>query len=297
MKKKIIIILSIALCISLVATIALILHKNTSTEKPIQFFYEDILQQEAQLEIDVFSEEAYSPEQIGLVAKQGEDIITDQITYDIIEGENAYTIVYTIEEVTFTLSLQLSISEETMQPTTQVIENPNDISALVNKQNYLPEDYVPDDLVLIESTHYLRMEAAKSLNALLADIRNQNITVNVVSSYRSKEYQTTLYNNYYAQDPEGAPIYSALPRTSEHEMGLAVDLSYDYSLHEDLDETTLGIYLDEHAHKYGFILRYPEDKTHITGYMFEAWHYRYVGVELATQLKEENITLEEYYEK
>lgn len=189
-----------------------------------------------------------------------------------------------------------NISNNEINNKINVVSNPSSIQVLINKQHKLPENYAPNDLVNLEGNHYLRSEAANSFIRMKNDAKaTSGITMNLVSSYRTKEYQANLYNNYYATDPVNAPFYSALPRTSEHELGLAIDISYDYLLHEDLQNYALGRWMANNAHKYGWIMRYPYGKSHITGYIFEAWHYRYVGVDLATKLKSNNITLEEYY--
>ena len=184
---------------------------------------------------------------------------------------------------------------QTVINSANVVSNPDSIQVLLNKNYKLPDGWAPSDLTLIEGNHYLRYEAASSMVNMLIAMRNEGITVNIVSSYRSQVYQQNLYNSYMAKDPLNAPYYSAPSRSSEHELGLAVDLSYDTQLHSDLYLSSLGIWLENNAHKYGWILRYPSDKTYNTGYMFEAWHYRYVGVDLASTLKNSNLTLEEYY--
>lgn len=181
------------------------------------------------------------------------------------------------------------------QPSINIVSNPYDITVLINKYNYLPDGWSPNDLVSIGGNHYLRAEAANALNQMKQAATNSGITFNVVSSYRSQAYQTNLYNNYYAIDPVNAPFYSAYPRTSEHELGLAIDISYDYSLHSDLQNSALGQWMANHAHEYGWIMRYPYGKTNITGYVFEAWHYRYVGTQLASKLRNSGLTMEELY--
>ena len=105
----------------------------------------------------------------------------------------------------------------------------------------------------------------------------------MVSSFRTEEYQRTLFEGYLAVDPDAAS-YSAYPRTSEHELGLTADISYDAQLHDDLQQSQLG-----------WIVRYPEGKQELTGYIYEPWHYRYVGRTLAAQLHEQDLCLEEYY--
>lgn len=91
--------------------------------------------------------------------------------------------------------------------------------------------------------------------------------------------------------------YSARPNHSEHQTGLAMDLSTDGTLSEAFENTEQFKWLNENAHKYGYILRYKKDKVYMTGYTYEPWHYRYVGVEVATIIKNENLTFEEYYVK
>lgn len=181
------------------------------------------------------------------------------------------------------------------------VSNPHDITVLVNKEHSLPDGWSPSDLVSFTSlngqTHYLRQEATNKYLEMSAQAQREGILLYVVSSYRTQATQNQLYWSYYAKDPVNAPFYSAYSRTSEHELGLAIDVSYDAYLHGDMQNSKLGVWLAENAHKYGFILRYPYDKTNITQYMFEPWHYRYVGVNLATTLKNSNMTLEEYYGK
>lgn len=176
-----------------------------------------------------------------------------------------------------------------------VVSDPSSITTVVNKQNFLPEGWTPPDLVSVGGGQSLRAEAATALSNLRAAAKADGYTFNVISGYRTKQTQASLYSNYMAQDPEGAPYLSAYPRSSEHELGLAMDISPDWSLHYDLLQTGLGQWMTAHAHEYGWILRYPEGKTGVTGYVFEAWHYRYVGVDLATKIKNSGLTLEEYF--
>lgn len=181
--------------------------------------------------------------------------------------------------------------------TPNMISNPDSIIAMVNKLNALPDDYAPSDLIKVEGEYLLREEAALQYQSMREAAYNDGINLIVLSAYRTKDYQSNLFYNYLNQNGEEfAATYSAVPRRSEHEMGLAVDIGDDYYLDAELNEKDTGKWLVAHAHEYGYILRYPEDKVLITQYGFEAWHYRYVGVELATYLKENNLTLEEYYE-
>ena len=176
-----------------------------------------------------------------------------------------------------------------------VVSNPNDVTVLINKQQILPDGWAPTDLVSIGNGLLLRSVAANSWQSMMSAAASDGIRINAVSAYRTQAYQTNLYNRYYASDPNNAPFYSALPRRSEHELGLALDISNgDYQLHYDLADTDAGRWLSVHAQDFGWVLRYPANKSDVTGYIFEAWHYRYVGVSLAKELTSSGITLDEY---
>ena len=173
-----------------------------------------------------------------------------------------------------------------------------DLTLLLNPSHVLPDGWEPDDLQMINhdanTAHYLRKEAADAWEQLYAAAKQDGIAVNVVSSFRTQAYQEMLFNSYLEIDPDAAS-YSARPRSSEHELGLALDLSYDDQLHDDLQTSVLGQWMEKHAYQYGWIVRYPEGKEDITQYIYEPWHYRYVGVPLAHYLHEQNLSLEEYY--
>ncbi len=175
-----------------------------------------------------------------------------------------------------------------------IVTNPDDIDVCIDKQHLLPDGWEPSDLVNVLDNHILRKEAADAFTKLYNQAHADGVNLVLVSSYRTQAYQASLYDSYMTKDPVNAPFYSAVPRSSEHELGLAVDVSYDYNLHDDLDEHEVGKWMNENAHVYGFIMSYPENKTQITGYSFEPWHYRYVGIDLAKHLKENNLVLQEY---
>jgi len=173
---------------------------------------------------------------------------------------------------------------------------------LVNKYNYLNKNFVPDNLVTITGI-YARdkaqlVDVAYDNFVKMADAaRLENLTIKVTTGYRSYNFQSTLYNNYVKADGvKNADTYSARPGYSEHQLGYSADLTNAKNVSFDNFENTDEYkWLQENAYKYGFIMRYPKDKEYITGYMFESWHYRYVGVEIATYIYENNITYEEYY--
>jgi len=160
---------------------------------------------------------------------------------------------------------------------------------IVNKQHPLPEDYK-----LGESK-----DARNAFNEMAAEALLSDFNLHAFSTYRSFEYQTGLYDRYVERDGvEEADRYSARPGYSEHQSGLAFDIG-EVNRESDwasarFGETEAGKWLASNAHRFGFIMRYPEGKEEITGYMHESWHFRYVGPEIAEEIYKENSTLEEY---
>ena len=172
---------------------------------------------------------------------------------------------------------------------------------LVNKYNYLNADYEPKDLEEV-NTYYARngmklvKEAKEQYEAMAKAAENANLKLVISSSYRSYQYQENLYNNYVIQDGEEiANTYSAKPGFSEHQTGLAIDLSNGKTSYTDFENTKEFKWMQENAYKYGFILRFPEDKVNVTGYQYEPWHYRYLGIKIASYIHENKISYEEYY--
>ena len=178
--------------------------------------------------------------------------------------------------------------------------NLNSINILVNKHNYLTEDYVPENLENINSSYALSnmkmvSEAKNAFENLSKDASKQNLKVIAMSTYRSYEYQVDLYNRYVKTDgKEAADTYSGRPGNSEHQTGLAVDVYNVKESYTNFEKTKEYTWMQDNAYKYGFILRFPKDKENETGYEFESWHYRYVGLEAAKYIKEHNISFEEY---
>ena len=172
---------------------------------------------------------------------------------------------------------------------------------LVNKFNYLAEDYIPEDLVDMGlqyafSGKEIREEVYASFKRLVKDAKTEDLTIVANSTFRTYNYQENLYNRYKANNgKEYAESYAARAGYSEHQTGLAIDVSTLNSTMDNFQDTPEFDWLQEHAHEYGFILRYPEGKEYITGYNYESWHYRYVGTSLATEIKELGITYDEYY--
>ena len=182
-------------------------------------------------------------------------------------------------------------------------ENLNTNLILVNKYNYLTEDYIPENLEPIDIAYarsgmQLVREAKEAFETLSEDAKKEGMNIIAMSSYRSYDYQVNLYDNYVATDgKEAADTYSARAGYSEHQTGLAVDVYNKVLPYTSFEETEEFNWMQENAYKYGFILRFPKDKVNITGYQYESWHYRYVGKEAAKYIHNHDLTLEEYYVK
>lgn len=185
-------------------------------------------------------------------------------------------------------------------------QDPTDILILVNKQNRAPA--VPVTLVKPDVTPtresvaeniYMRPEAASALEALFEGAAEAGLTLYATSGYRSYSTQKAVFDRKAAERGEQAANRSvAKPGYSEHQTGLAMDIEGETTLGtgltEAFGESPEGIWVAEHCHEYGFIIRYPKDKTNITGYIYEPWHIRYVGVEAAMEITELGVTFEEY---
>ena len=194
------------------------------------------------------------------------------------------------------MNLDLEKYEDTIKA-----KNLNTEKVLVNKYYYLDEDYVPDNLENISNQYALNgmslvHVAREEFEHLAKDAKKENLNIVAMSSYRSYDYQVNLYNKYVKSDgKEAADTYSGRAGHSEHQTGLAVDVYNKKENYTNFEKTKEFEWMQKHAHEYGFILRFPKDKVNETGYMYESWHYRYVGVDAAKYIKENNISFEEYY--
>ncbi len=175
---------------------------------------------------------------------------------------------------------------------------------LVNKFYVLQSDYIPNDLEEIDDEYQvggkmLVSEAAASFNQMAKKAQQENLHIRAVSAYRSYDYQDNLYHRYVNRDGQTkADTYSARPGHSEHQTGLAVDVDNVTQTFDNFGNTEEALWMRANAYKYGFILRYTKENEFITGYQEEPWHYRYVGVQIASKMREENISsYEEYYFK
>lgn len=160
---------------------------------------------------------------------------------------------------------------------------------VVNKRYSLPATYNPGESKATRA----------SFNKMLADAKKKNISFQVISGFRSYDYQKNLYNRYVKAYGEAeASRFSAKAGHSEHQTGFTFDIGGPNQAHwlkESFDKTAEGKWLAANAHRYGFIMRYPKGKEFVTGYMYEPWHFRYVGAERATKIYKSGKTLEEYY--
>ena len=168
---------------------------------------------------------------------------------------------------------------------------------------------LPSTLTLYRKDVQLEITAASAVEAMLLCMRADGITnTYVTSGYRSYQYQVMLQNTYVREEKSRNPslsqaealaivrTYSAAPGSSEHQSGLCVDLMTTSmsDLDESFENTAAFTWLQENAAHFGFILRYPKGKEHITGYTYEPWHYRFVGRDAAIEITEAGLTLEEY---
>ena len=219
-------------------------------------------------------------------------------------------------------SLETSVNVEELYNATNIEEaevieeeNKRDIDShtsdwellLVNKNHKVPEGYTVE-LEEVENVHQVDKRIAESLKQMLSDARKEGLSPIICSSYRTNAKQQKLYNNKVREykrwgcsseeAEELASYWVAIPGTGEHETGLAVDIVSDnyQILDEKQEQTDVQRWLIDNSYKYGFTLRYPTDKKDITMINYEPWHYRYVGIDNATYMKEHDMCLEEYIE-
>ncbi len=168
---------------------------------------------------------------------------------------------------------------------------------LINKYHSVDESFIPNNLVEVQNVDYIKRigetmyidrHVLLNYQNMVEDAKKHNINLVLFSAYRSYNKQLSLWD----KTPTFDNMYLAVPGFSEHHSGLALDISTK----EDgltKNKSKAYSYLNDNAHKFGFILRYPKDKESITGYNYEPWHFRYVG-EIAEEIYKQNLTLEEY---
>lgn len=222
------------------------------------------------------------------------DIMEVKSTYDISNIKKDFNYEDVVTYVNANLDKEYYSSDNLISN-----EDASKIDVLVNKYHKLDENYEPSDLTIIDSkyasgTQKLRKEAKIKFEEMASDMAKDNLKIYAGSTYRSYTYQKGLYDRYVKKDGfAAAETYSARSGYSEHQLGLAVDIvngKWDYLSENDKEYD----YLVKNSYKYGFILRYPRGSEYITGYMFEDWHFRYLGIELATKVFNSGLTYDEY---
>lgn len=172
---------------------------------------------------------------------------------------------------------------------------------LVNKFNYLDENYAPDDIVKVSmqfayGDNEIKKEVYEKFRSMYNDAKKEGLYLIITSSYRDYNFQKELWDSYANQKgDEWADSVSARAGYSEHQTGYTLDIVTYKANMSSFEKTDEFKWLQDNAYKYGFILRYPKDKEDITGYSYESWHYRYVGKDVATKIKKLGITFDEYY--
>lgn len=171
---------------------------------------------------------------------------------------------------------------------------------LVNKQHAVSESFVPEGLRKVQATgmsQMLREDAAAALEEMFAAAKEEGVALATVSGYRSYSKQSTIYSRKKAKEgQEAADRISARPGTSEHQLGQAMDIAKKGSsqLNSAFGSTEQGKWVAANAHRFGFIIRYPEEYEDVTGYVYEPWHVRYVGKEQAAAIYESGLPMETY---
>lgn len=172
---------------------------------------------------------------------------------------------------------------------------------LVNKYFQLDKDYTPKDIIKASGVYAyannsLSEEAYMAFKKLNKAATDSGYTILINSSYRDFKSQDDIWTkrkDYYGED--FADKYAARAGHSEHQTAYAIDVADFYDVNDKFGDTEAFIWMRDNSHKYGFILRYPKGKENITGYSYEPWHYRYVGIDVASVIYNENITFDEYY--
>lgn len=178
------------------------------------------------------------------------------------------------------------------------LDEPSSLWVVVNKRRPLPASFTPSDLTNANGA-MLRNESAQAVKQLIDKAAADGVKLKVISGFRSYATQKSVYDSYVQQDGQtAADTYSARPGYSEHQTGLAADLG-NTDGRCDLDicfaDTAGGKWLADHAAEFGFVIRYEQGKTDLTGYQYEPWHIRYVGKALAAELQKSGQTMEEFF--
>ena len=264
--------------------------------------------------VNVFLDKGYKGEEINYIMSLSLTNIEKLVNKDYVNIENYYQYKnfnvdnierymayyenndYSYQDVITYVNLNLDLPVYT---NTLEANDPNNYLVLVNKYNSLPNNYKPSDLEYLKGAYGnnvpMRKVAKEALVKLQQAAKEEiNIELLPTTAFRDQAFQKTLYNNYVASDGVSkADTYSARPGFSEHQTGLAIDLKNPARSNVRLSESDYN-WLKNNAYRFGFIIRFPKDKEFITGYQEENWHIRYVGLNEAKLIYDNNLTLEEY---
>lgn len=276
------------------------------------FYGSDIVNAEEAEESDITLAEDVEVDQNSVVILEEEDELNDFIDEEYHDAELSAQ--YTLDDLLEAHGEYLNSSEKTNDDDKNLTFEEQEFSAedwklvLVNKQHPIPEDYT-FELEVIKDGMQCDKRIMEDLLTMMSEAREQGINLAIRSPYRTMDRQIYLFNRKinlymgqgmsYMDAYKKTAEYVTVPGASEHQIGLALDITSDtyYTLDENFENTAEGKWLAEHSHEYGFILRYPKGKEYITSIGYEPWHFRYVGVEAATVIWENNLTLEEFWDE
>ncbi len=247
---------------------------------------------------------------------QGFTSETDTVTEAASESQTVADVTEVSETTPASEQTEPPVPSDKTEETTELsfnedypFNNDDDFFFVVNKQIRLPDDYYIETET-VQGSYELEKTAAKYCRAMIEAAKEDGIELKILSAYRTVKYQQKLFDrnvksrmeNYgmsYEEAYADTSVNIAPPGGSEHNAGLAVDIitMNDWDTYEGFEDTKEFAWLQEHAAEYGFIMRYAKEKEDITGYIYEPWHYRYIGVKYAADVQQSGLCLEEYFEK
>lgn len=275
------------------------------------FYGSDVVKAEPAEESDITLAEEVEVDQDSIEIIDGEDELNEYIEeeYHNPEASAQYTLDDLLEEHEQYLNTSVEKTAVELEAAEELEFSADDWKlVLVNKQHPIPDDYT-FELETIKDGMQCDKRIMEDLLTMMTEARAQGINLAIRSPYRTMDRQIYLFNRKvnlymgqgmsYMDAYKTTAEYVTVPGASEHQIGLALDITSDtyYTLDENFENTAEGEWLAEHSHEYGFILRYPKGKEYITSIGYEPWHFRYVGVEAATVIWENDLTLEEFWDE
>ncbi|OGY23901.1 MAG: hypothetical protein A2172_05035 [Candidatus Woykebacteria bacterium RBG_13_40_15] len=206
-----------------------------------------------------------------------------------------------LQEKVSPISITATISAQKWVPSNTITYKGDNLLVLINKKIGLPPNYEPSDLVFVAGTLRLRKGAANAYSNMVSAAAREGIPLVISSAYRSYTDQQNTFNYWVSKSgSQQAQTFSAFPGHSQHQLGTAVDFTLaggSSFFSESFGQTAQGSWLSNNASRFGFVLSYPKGKESITGYIYEPWHYRYIGVENAKRLASSGLCLEEFLQR